>query len=59
MRAIDEKRLMFLDDNAGFDYVLESHNAGRFTEFVVRHGGDVLTYRVYGESESDFELYER
>ena len=45
-------RLSYLEENLGFDYVIEEHEAGDFTEYVVSMGGDTLKYRVYGSDGS-------
>ena len=52
-------RFAFLDKNTGPDYVLRSANGGNFTEFVVSVGGDVRTYRVYGDNPDTFKVYEK
>ena len=52
-------RLEFLDENTGFDRVIESYATREFTEFIVSCGGDVVTYRVYGPErgkEEDFTI---
>lgn len=67
----DEDALMILQNNIehdhridalkrrfNFDYVLESADRGDFSEFVVKCGGDTLTWRVYGRN-GDYKIYER
>lgn len=49
-------RMQFLEDEIGFDYVLEQHESKDFTQFVISIGGDVRTYRVYGEN-GDYKVY--
>ena len=52
-------RYTFLDKKIGPDYVLRTADGGNFTEFVVSIGGDVRTYRVYGETPDAFKVYEK
>lgn len=55
-----ERRFAFLCERCGFDYVIETRDVARdFTEFVVSYGGDVIRYRVYGNSENNFSIYEK
>ena len=55
-----KQRLAFLEENCGFDYVLETRDVSMdFTEFVVSYGGDVIRYRVYGNSASGFSVCEK
>ena len=52
------RRMMYLFDTTGIDYILETRDCGRdFTEFVTSQGGDVCRYRVYGTDEDNFKLY--
>lgn len=44
-----QTRLQFLDEQVGFDYVIEQHEGRDFTQFVISVGGDVCRYRVYGQ----------
>lgn len=47
-KAPEQTRLQYLDEQIGFDYVVEQSDGRDFTQFVVSTGGDVSTYRVYG-----------
>lgn len=58
-RSISDDRYNYLEENAGFDYVLEENEGRNFTEFVVKYGGDVFTYRVYGNNPKDFMITEK
>lgn len=42
-----KKNAKYFMDNVGFDYILETFEGPNFLEYVVRYGGDTLTYRVY------------
>jgi len=50
-------RHKFLDENVGYDYILETRDGGEFTEFVTSMGGDVTVYRVYGDKQGEFKVY--
>jgi hypothetical protein len=55
-----KQRLAYLEENFGFDYVLETRDVSwDFTEFVVSCGGDVLRFRVYGNGTSGFTVCEK
>lgn len=53
------ERIKFLDDNVGFDYILEINDCNEFTEVVSKMGGDVITHRVYGNKPDNFRITER
>lgn len=53
-----QTRMDFLEEQVGFDYVMEQREGRDFTEFVISMGGDVLAYRVYGQQGS-YEVYAR
>ena len=56
MRRIDEeeaKKILF--DKTPTDRIIETRDYGDCWEFIVSCGGDVSTYRIYG----DGEIYER
>ena len=55
-RPANQTRQQFLDEEIGFDYIIEQHETREFTQFVVSTGGDVNTYRVYGEPGS-YKVY--
>ena len=59
MNTIANKRLRYLKRVAGVDKVLDTYDNISFTEFVTRTGGDVQTYRVYGNNESNFIVTEK
>ena len=49
-------RMEFLEQNVGFDYIIEAHETKRFTEFITSTGGDVVRYRVYGNTDEDYSV---
>ena len=55
MRNIDakllKKRYEALENEVGFDYILQEYHDREMSEYVISIGGDVLTYRVYGTDE--------
>lgn len=51
-------RQEFFEQNAGYDYIMETREGGEFTEYIVSMGGDVLRYRVYGKN-GNFQIYEK
>ena len=59
LKALENKRINYLEKNVGFDYILEVYNDREFTEVVSKMGGDVLTHRVYGDNPNNFRVYER
>lgn len=42
------KRLQYLDEQIGFDYVVSQQDGANFTQFVISTGGETRTYRVTG-----------
>ena len=56
--TLHKQRKAHLKGNAQVDKVLEEYYEREFSEFVVRSGGDVCVYRVYGTPEN-FKVYER
>ena len=59
MRNIENARRDYLDEYLGFDYILDEYHDSRMSEFVVSCGGDVNTYRVYGNTKEDFRITAR
>ena len=57
--AITKARAAYLETVVGYDRIIESYDAGSFTEFVISMGGDVMTYRVYGNTSGSFAAYAR
>lgn len=55
MRNIHSERRTYLFDMRGFDFIMDEYEGNEFSEFVVSIGGDVETYRVYGNDK--FEIY--
>lgn len=45
-------------EHAGYDKIIGKHADNQFTEYVVKYGGDVLVYRVYGKN-GDYILTQR
>lgn len=38
-----------LDEEIGYDYIIEAHETPDFYEFIVSMGGDILRFRVYND----------
>lgn len=38
----------YLKEHMGYDKILDRYVDCRYTEYVVKYGGDVFVYRVYG-----------
>ena len=57
--SLINERIRFLDENVGFDYILEINDGNRFTEVVTKMGGDVITHRIYGDNPNNFMITER
>lgn len=55
--AMTEARRKFLDENVGYDYIMETRELGDCTEFITSMGGDVARYRVYGDKPDEFKVY--
>jgi len=56
---IADERRDHLDEHIGFDYILREAHTSDFSEFVIDIGGDVLTYRVYGNKSAGFTITAR
>lgn len=56
--ASTQTREQFLEQEVGFDYIVERREARDFTEFVTATGGDVCTYRVYGTAGA-YKVYSK
>lgn len=52
---VHDKRREYLNEMVGYDYILDEFDAGEFSEFTISIGGDVIQYRVYGQT--DFQCY--
>lgn len=44
--TFQEAQIM-LDDEIGYDYIIEAHQSPDFYDFIVSIGGDAIKYRVY------------
>lgn len=53
---VNQTRQQFLDQEIGYDYIVETYEGGEFTQFVVSTGGDINTYRVYG-TPGNYKVY--
>ena len=51
------RRRSFLDEEVGYDYIMEEYHQNDFSEFVTKMGGDVITYRVYGDKKDEMKVY--
>ena len=49
-------REAYLDEFIGFELLLRASHTAEFSEFVVDTGGDVCTYRVYGNKQDGFTV---
>ena len=47
-------REVYLDKHIGYEIKLRASHTADFSEFVVDTGGDVCTYRVYGNKQDGF-----
>lgn len=59
VKEIYEERDKFFAENNDFDYILESYYTPDFNEYVVKRGGDTVTYRVYGDLITGFRIGEK
>ena len=57
--SVLNERIKYLDENVGFDYILEINEGRDFTEVVSKMGGDVITHRIYGDNPNNFMITER
>lgn len=48
MKTVNDKRFEYFNETCDFDYIIRSYTSPDFNEYVVSRGGDVVTYRVYG-----------
>lgn len=51
-----KEREAYLDKCIGYEIKLRAHHTADFSEFVVDTGGDVSTYRVYGNKQDGFTI---
>jgi len=54
-QLIKERRKHLDDHIAPEDILRENHN-GEFSEFIIDVGGDISTYRVYGNKRDGFTI---
>lgn len=47
-------RMKFLTDTVGIDRIIEQYHDAEMSEFIAVTGGDVIKYRVYGDSPETF-----
>lgn len=52
-------RYQYFVDTYDFSEILRTFEGRNFLEITVDRYGDVITYRVYGDDESGFDVYER
>lgn len=52
-------RLEFFKNKYSPSKILDVYECREFTEIVFREGGDVLTFRIYGNERDEFKVYER
>ena len=55
----ETKRKRFFDEVVGADKVLDVYNCEAFSEYIVKRGGDVERYRVYGTDKNSFYVTEK
>lgn len=51
------RRLSFLDEEVGYDYIMDEYHTNEFSEYVANFGGDVIKYRVYGDKKDEMRVY--
>ena len=52
---METKRKRFFENRVDAE-ILDIYTCDSFTEFIVKRGGDVEHYRVYGNDKSNFEI---
>lgn len=52
---METKRKRFFENRVDAE-ILDIYTCDSFTEFIVKRGGDVERYRVYGNDKSNFEI---
>ena len=52
-------RLRYFRETYRPSVILDVYECKEFSEIVIKEGGDVLTFRVYGNERDGFKVYER
>lgn len=53
------KRIKWLKRQRALGTVLDVYDCINFTEIIIKNDGDVIVYRIYGDSSKNFRLTER
>ena len=53
------KRIKWLNRQRALGTVLDVFDCASFTEITIKNGGDVIVYRIYGDSSKSFRLTAR
>ena len=53
------KRMKWLKRQRALGTVLDVFDCVSFTEITVKNGGDVIVYRIYGDSSKNFKMTAR
>ena len=59
MNDINKKRMKYFKEQYGNGRLLDKYESAKFLEVVTNRGGDVCTFRVYGNNHSNFIITER
>ena len=51
------RRQSFLDEEVGFDYIVDQRDYNEFSEYIVSIGGDSRILRVYGDKRDEMKVY--
>ena len=55
---LETKRKKFFENRVDAE-ILDIYTCDSFTEFIVKRGGDVERYRVYGTDKTNFYITEK
>ena len=53
------KRIQWLKRQKALGTVLDVFDCASFTEITIKNGGDVIVYRIYGDSSKNFKMTAR
>ena len=52
-------RLTYLKENVSFSKLIKHYEYRDCDEFIVDRWGDVCVFRVYGDNEDNFKIFEK
>lgn len=52
-------RKEYLFDNVAFESLLKEIPGKEYSDFVVECGGDIYRYRIYGNNENNYQVFEK